>query len=230
MTLQFRFEVDPYAIAEQEVGSCLAAFDIETYSAQFPKDAQDPAVVIGVGHTVGLGSASKVYLKCFASSSPTLEDEARLIKNFLDYLDLLPGGTLCAHWGFGNDIGDGFDAPYLLRRCRDHHPDLPGRLEASLARWKHHDTCKSSVAPASVKHSLYALEEYYGLYRAAKLRVPGEEVQNLVRAFWDDEDSTLIHYNLTDVYNCLRLGQNQLKKHINPLINIVDNGCTDNKS
>ena len=221
MTPQFQFEVDPYAIAEQQVGPCLAAFDIETYSAELPAEAQDPAVVIGVGHTTGLGVASKVYLRCFASSSPALEDEAGLVEQFLAHIDLLPGGTLCAHWGFGETLEDGFDAPYLRRRCREHHPALPGRLEASLARWRQHDTCRRSVAPDHVSRSLYALEDYHGLFRPAHLRVPGDQVQYLVRAFWEQKDPTLVQYNMADVYNCLRLAQNQLRKHINPLVNIM---------
>jgi len=221
MTLQFQFEVDPYAIAEQQIGPCLAAFDIETYSAELPTEAQDPVVAIGVGHTTGLGAASKVYLRCFASPSPALEDEARLLERFLDHLDLLPGGTLCAHWGFGETLEDGFDTPYLRLRCRKHHPHLPGRLEGSMARWRQHDTCRGSIAPTYVSRSLYALEDYHGLFRPEDLRVPGDQVQHLVRAFWEQNDPTLLHYNIADVYNCLRLAQNQLRKHINPLVNIT---------
>ena len=225
MTIRMQLEVDPYDIAEQEVGPCLAAFDIETYSASFPNEAQDPVVVIGICHTTGLGAASKVYLRCYASPSPSPEDEAKLIDDFIEYINLLPGGTLCAHWGFGETLEDGFDTPYLKKRCIEHHPEIHGRLGEALSRWKQHDTCKLSVAPARIKRSLYDLEDYHGLFRPDELRVPGEDVQELVRSFWDSGDRKLLQYNMTDVYNCLRLAQNQLKKHINPLKNI--NGKND---
>lgn len=208
-----QYEIDPIKITESVLGGVLVAVDIITFSQdEYPKDTSYPICLIAAAHTRGLSIASKVYTRLFIANMATVSEEKSIIMGFASYLDTFNGGTLAAHYGACTSLDDGFDIPYLLLRTRDQHPEMYAGLTRSLARFRYHDTCQYAKEKMNLPSAeLDYVESYFSLARKPEAQMDGD-VRAGMAEYWKSGDTSVLRYGLTNVYNCLRIAQSQIRK------------------
>lgn len=214
MSKCLQVEIDPIKISHEVLGGVLVAMDILTYSPEeYPSDPKYPVCVIAVSHTSGLSWASRAYTKLYIAAEPSIKEEALILRDFADYLDVLGGGTLTAHYG-ALDEGDVFDLPYLLGRARAVHPSIYPKLAVSLGHFKRHDTCLYVRERMGLPSSeLEYAESHYGLTRGADV-ILEDDMRAYMDRYWKIGDEKVLKHAITNVYNTLRIAQAQIRKSI----------------
>ncbi|MCD1294693.1 hypothetical protein CUJ83_06725 [Methanocella sp. CWC-04] len=215
MSESFQFEIDPLKISESYLGGVLVALDVLSFSEEeYPGEPEDPICLIAAAHTTGLSSISKVYTKLFVASDPSIFEEGQVIKNFYTYLDMFEGGTLVTHYGCGKSLDDGFDIPYMLLRVRDNHPEVYPGLKRALLKFREHDTCSYVKSKMNLPSpELDYVESFYGLIRKPDAELSGD-VRSCMAAYWKAGQGDVLKHGITNVYNCIRIAQSQIKKTI----------------
>jgi DNA polymerase elongation subunit (family B) len=214
MSQTLQLEIDPLRVSGEVVGSVLVAMDILVYSREeYPKEPAEPVCLIAAAHTNNLSSISKAYTKLYVAGRPSAAEEKIIMRDFSAYLDMFEGGTLAVHYGASDSPDEGFDVPYLLARAKNEHPELYPALRRALGRFKRHDTClyikENTNLPSA---ELDYVESYYGLARKTGAIIP--DVKGAMDDYWRSGDTGALKNSLTNVYNCLRIAQSQIKKTI----------------
>lgn len=214
MSKCLQVEIDPIRISHEALGGVLVAVDILTYSPdEYPSDPKYPVCLIAVSHTSGLSWASKAYTKLYIAADSSVKEEGLILRDFADYLDILGGGTLTAHFGAldGNDV---FDVPYLLGRAKAAHPQVYPKLSSSLAHFKRHDTCMYVREKMGLPSSeLEYAESHYGLTRGPDA-ILEDDIRAAMDRHWKARDEMVLKFAITNVYNTLRIAQAQIRKSI----------------
>lgn len=209
-----QFEIDPLKITESVIGGVLMAVDVLVFSPDdYPSDPEHPVCMIAAAHTTGLSSISKVYTKLFVANTASPLEESLIIKSFCGYLDVFNGGTLAVHYGATESMDEGFDLPYLLLRARDNHPEVYIDLKRGLGKFRFHDTCMFARKNLNLSsNDLEHVESYYGLARKPEAGI--SDVRAGFARYWREGDASVLRFGLTNVYNCIRIAQSQIRRSI----------------
>jgi DNA polymerase elongation subunit (family B) len=215
MSQRLQFEIDPLKISDDFLGGVLVSIDVLAFSPdEYPQDTESPVCLISVAHTTGLSSISKVYTKTFITGSASIIEEGQIIRDLTTYLDMFESGTIAAHYGCGESLDEGFDIPYLKIKVKKHHPELYSHFMKALVKFKPHDTClyvkrKMNLPSAELDY----VESYYGLIRTKDAELDAD-IRSSMANYWRNGQMSIIKHSVTNVYNCLRIAQSQIRKSV----------------
>jgi hypothetical protein len=215
MSKSLQFEIDPLKVSEEAIGGVLIGVDVLSFSTEdYPQKAGDPICIVAAAHTSGLSSISKVYTRLFVAGSATIDEEGQVLASLNEYLGKFNTGTLTAHYGFGQDIAEGYDLPYIMARAKECHPQLYVPLMTAAGKYRQHDICRFAKENTSMPSTdMDDLEGYYGIPRNEASILDGD-VRSAIMDYWKAGDGRALRYAVANVYDCIRIAQAQIRRSV----------------